>query len=211
MNEETAVLDFFAKKENLSLGLSVGEQMDEIRIAMNSAFWKTLQERLNTLFQQQTVDWEACVIEDRNAAEVLVGVQCKFNPAQPLYLFPMLEQQYLGGVWRIFFGLMWSTAPATTQLALPAVTALKQTLVDSGFKTNESFLGWQWTNFYPRRRDFLLRYSQQPEKLFAEVEAQLARLLVDQRELITTANAALRSLPVSMTISLDQLHRSKQI
>lgn len=209
MNEEAAVLDFFAKEENFPLGFSVAEQMDAIRITMNSAFWKTLQERLSTLFQQQSADWEARVIEDRNAAEVLVGVQCKLHTAHALYLFPMLEQQYLGGVWRIFFGLMWSSTPATAQLALPAVAKLKQTLTDDGFKSNEAFLAWQWTNLYPRRRDFLLRYSQQPEKLLDEVEAQLARLLVDQRELITTANAALLSLPVSMPVSLNQLHRSK--
>jgi len=24
---------------------------------------------------------------------------------------PMIEQQYLGGAWRIYFGLMWSAAP----------------------------------------------------------------------------------------------------
>jgi hypothetical protein len=207
MNEETAVLDFFAKNENLPLGLSVAEQMDEIRTEINSTFWRTLQTRLNSLVKQQAADWEACVIEDRNAAEVLVGVQCKLHPVQPLYLFPMLEQQYLGGVWRIFFGLMWNTAPSATQLALPAVAALKHTLVDSGFKTNDAFLAWQWTQLYPRRRDFLLRYSQQPEKLLDEVESLLKRLLTDQRELITAANTELRSAPASMTVSLDQLRR----
>jgi hypothetical protein len=205
MNEESAVLDFFAKTENLPLGLSVAEQMDEIRIAMNSTFWNTLGARLNTLINLQESGWKAEIIEDRNATEVVVGVQCKLQVAQPLYLFPMLEQQYLGGVWRIYFGLMWSTAPSATQLALPAVTKLKQTLADSGFKTNEAFLAWQWTNLYPRRRDFLLRYSQQPEALLDEVEAMLARLLVDQRERLNAANAALRSAAVSMKISLDQL------
>jgi hypothetical protein len=208
MNEEAAVLDFFAKTENFPLGILVAEQMDEIRIAMNSTFWKTLQGRLNTLFQHQTPEWNAAVIEDRNAAEVLVGVQCKLQTAHPLYLFPMLEQQYLGGIWRIFFGLMWSTSPSTTQLALPAVAVLKQTLTDAGFKTNEAFLAWQWTNFYPRRRDFLLRYSQQPEALLDEVESLFKRLLTDQRELITAANTELRSAPVSMTVSLDQLRRN---
>jgi hypothetical protein len=119
----------------------------------------------------------------------------------------MLEQQYLGGVWRIFFGLMWSSAPSATQLTLPAVATLKQTLIDSGFKTNEAFLAWQWTPFYPRRRDFLLRQSQQPDKLVEEVASLLQRVLTEQHELITAANAALRTTPVSMTVSLDQLHR----
>ena len=208
MNEETAVLDFFAKKENLSLALSVADQMDEIRAALNSAFWQSLQVRLNTLIKLQTPEWRAEVIEDRNAAEVLVGVQCKPHDAQGLHLFPMLEQQYLGGVWRIFFGLMWNTAPSSSQLSLPAVAALKQTLTDAGFKSNEAFLAWQWTNLYPRRRDFLLRHSQQPEALLDEVEALFKRLLTEQRELIATANTELCSAPVSMKISLDQLRRN---
>jgi hypothetical protein len=207
MNEDVAVLNFFAKEENLTLGLSVAEQMDEIRIGMNSKFWKALQAHLNTFFMQNSADWKAEAIEDRNATEVLVGLQCNLQTLRPLYLFPMLEQQYLGGVWRIFFGLMWSSAPSATQLTLPAVANLKQTLIDSGFKTNEAFLAWQWTPFYPRRRDFLLRQSQQPDKLVEEVASLLQRVLTEQRELITAANAALCSAPVSVTVSLDQLHR----
>jgi hypothetical protein len=40
MNEEQAVLDFFSRTENLSLGLSVAEQMDELRVQMNNRLWR---------------------------------------------------------------------------------------------------------------------------------------------------------------------------
>lgn len=207
MNEEQAVLEFFAKPENLSLGLSVSEQMDAIREQMNSRFWNALQLRLGAALQD--TEWQTQVTEDRNAAEVLVGVQCKLREAQSLCLFPMLEQQYLGGTWRIFFGLMWQASPTAEQAALPAIARLKQQLADAGFKNNENFLAWQWTNFHPRRSGFLLRYVQQPEKLLDEVESIFNTLLTDQLSLLASANAALKEVPRSMTISLDQLRKKR--
>lgn len=208
MNEEQAVLDFFAKPENLPLGLSVARQMDGIFSQLNSSFWQALRERINTLFGQQVPEWHAEVTEDRNTADVIVGLQCK--SAEPQALFPMLEQQYMGGTWRIFLGLMWQAAPAPEQLALPAVVALKQALMDAGFGQNENFLAWQWTRFYPRRSDFLLSYSQQPEKLLDEVEAVFKSLLTEHRAQIASANAALKEVPRSMPVSLDQLRRKRE-
>lgn len=205
MNEEQAVLDFFAKPENLPLGLAVAGQMDEIREQMNSRFWKELQQRLNTSIED--AEWQTQVTEDRNSADMLVGLQCKLPAAQTICLFPMLEQQYLGGTWRIFYGLMWQLAPAPEQAALPAVSALKQRLSDAGFKSNENFLAWQWTNLYPRRSDFLQRFAQNPEKLLDETESIFKTLLTDQRTLIAAANGALKNSPRSMTVSLDQLRR----
>jgi hypothetical protein len=210
MNEEKAVLDFFAKPENLPLGLSVAGQMDVIREQMNSRFWQDLQHRIDTLSVQHAPEWHPLVTEDRNAADMLVGLQCKLREPQSHCLFPMLEQQYLGGNWRIFFGLMWQSPPTKEQLALPAITALKQNLSGAGFKHNENFIAWQWTNFHPRRSEFLLRYSQQPEKLLCEVESIFSALLIEYREHITSANAALQAVPPSMTVSLDQLRRKRE-
>lgn len=205
MTEELAVLQFFAKTENLPLGLAVAEQMDEIREQMNTRFWNALQQRLNILLAD--TEWHTQVTEDRNADGVLVGLQCKLREAQTICLFPMLEQQNLGGSWRIFFGLMWQIAPASEQLALPAVATLRNLLLDAGFKNNENFLAWQWTQHHPRRRDFLQRFAQQPEKLLDDIAAVLQQLLTDQRTLIASANAALKEMPRSMSISLDQLRR----
>lgn len=210
MNEEQAVLDFFAKDENLPLGLAVAEQMDTLRTEINSRFWLSLQNRLNTTFAAQEAEFYAEPVEDRNQSDMLVGLQCRISTAQTLYLFPVLEQQFLGGKWRIFFGLMWNTPPSATQLSLPAVAALKLVLDESGFKSNENFLAWQWCNLYPRRSDFLLRYTHHSEKLFAEIETVLHPLLCAHRKLISLANAALQDTPRSMTISLDQLRRAPQ-
>ncbi|MDO8208042.1 MAG: hypothetical protein Q7T38_09555 [Gallionella sp.] len=205
MTEELAVLQFFAKTENLPLGLAVAEQMDDIREQMNSRFWNELQQRLNIALND--TEWQTQVTEDRNAAGVLVGLQCKLREAQTISLFPMLEQQNLGGTWRIFFGLMWQAAPAPEQLALPAVATLRKLLMDAGFKNNENFLAWQWTRHHPRRSDFLQRFAQQPEKLLDDIAAVFKPLLTDQRTLIASANVALKEMPRSMSISLDQLRR----
>lgn len=210
MNEERAVLDFFAQPENLPLGLSVAEQMDQIREQLNTRFWLDLQQRFAALIDQQPLPWQIAATEDRNVEDSLVGLYFPLRTEQPVYLRPMLEQQYLGGNWRIYFGLMWSAAPSPDQLTLPPVAALKQSLQDKGFKSNADFLAWQWTKLYPRRRDFLLSYSQQPEKLLGDLEALLKILLIDHRTLIEQANAALQAAPRSMAISLDQLRSKRQ-
>lgn len=208
MNEERAVLDFFAQTENLPLGLSVAEQIDRIREQLNTRFWQDLQQRFATLIDQHALPWQIAATEDRDAADSLVGLYFPLRTEQALYLRPMLEQQYLGGAWRIYFGLMWSASASPDQLALPAVSALKQSLQEVGFKNNENFLAWQWTTLHPRRRDFLMSYSQHPEKLLGDLEALLKILLIDHRAMIEQANVALQAAPRSMAISLDQL-RSK--
>lgn len=209
MNEEQSVLNFFAQPENLELGLSVAEQMDGIRGQLNSRYWRDLLPRLAALVDELALPWEIELTEDRNSPEDMVGLHCSQRTHQPLCLRLMLEQQYLGGSWRIYFGLMWSEAPTPEQLALPAIAALKLSLQEEGYKNNANFLGWQWTNLHPRRKDFLLRYSRQPDVVLNEAMAILTKLLNGHRDLIEQANEALRAAPRSMAVSLDQL-RSKR-
>lgn len=205
MNEEQAVLDFFKNPENLPLGLSVAALMDDIRIRLNSEFWNALQRRLAA--RPDAPQWQIQTTEDRNAADMLIGLQCRLPLAQEHCLFPMLEQQYLGGNWRIYTGLMWQSTPTPEQSALPEVVLLKQALADSGYSGNASFLGWQWTRWYPRSGEFLLRCSGQQEKLLDEVENIMSPLLTEHSALIDAANQALNRVPRSMPISLDQLRR----
>lgn len=209
MNEEQAVLDFFAKTENLPLALTVAEQVDKLREQINNSMWVTLNQRLSLMVSEHQLPWQIETTEDKNAPDSLVGLHCNLPITQPLYLRPMVEQQSLGGNLRIYFGLMWSATPSPEQLELPAISRLKEALQKANFKTNESFLGWQWTTFHPRRKDFLLRYSQQPESILDEMSAILRTLLLDFNEAITFANAALKDAPRSMNISLDKL-RSKR-
>lgn len=205
MNEEQAVLDFFSQAENLPLGLAVAEQMDTLREQMNNRLWLELQSRLDALIKENGLAWHLETTEDKNAPDCLVGVYCNTSAGQPLYLRPMMEQQYLGGEWRIYFGLMWSASPTREQLGIAAVNSLKTSLQDAGFKNNESFLAWQWTAFHPRRKDFLLRYAQQPETLLDNIEIIFRTLLIEHREAIESANAALKSMPHSLAASLDRL------
>jgi len=210
MNEQQAVLDFFNQPENLPLGLVLAEQMDNIRERINTQFWQGLHQRVDALIQEHALPWHAITTEDRNAENNLVGLYCAVRSEQELYLRPMIEQQNLGNTWRIYFGLMWSVAPSPQQLALPAVAALKNVLLQAGFKSNENLLGWQWTNLHPRRRDFLLRYAQHPDTLLNEAQGLLQILLLDHRESIAAANAALQVAPRSLTVSLDQLHSKRK-
>ncbi len=204
MNEEQAVLDFFAQTENLPLALSVTEQVDATRQQLNRAFWLALCERIAAT----APGWQVATTEDRNAADCLVGLHLQPAQKQSLYLRPMLEQQYLGNVLRIYFGLMWSAAPAPALTRLSAVSALRDTLQASGFKNNENFLAWQWTPYYPRRRDFLLRFATTPDALLDEATALLHSLLVTHAAAVHAANLALRDAPRSTKMSLDRLREN---
>ena len=205
MNEEQALLDFFSKPENLPLALTVAEQIDKQREQLNNRLWLALLQRLNALCNEHQLSWHIEATEDKNVPDSLVGLHGNLHIVQTLYLRPMVEQQNLGGNLRIYFGLMWSTPPTSEQLALPTIVELKASLQKAHFKTNESFLGWQWTTFHPRRKDFLLRYSQHPESVLDEMTKILQALLVDFNETINLANAALQHTPHGLSASLNQL------
>lgn len=211
MNEEQAVLDFFSKAENLPLALSVAERVDEIRTTLNNNFWRELIASTSSLLAQKSQSWRVAVTDDKNTADQLVGLHCDIPEDQPVYLRPMLEQQLLGGVWRIYGGLMWSTPPTVEQLQLSQVIALKEKMLAAGYKSNESFLAWQWTHLHPRRADFLLRFSQSPQPVIDEAMHSLQALLIDNASALYAANSALSNAPRSMCISLANLHRNQAV
>ncbi|RFC34902.1 MAG: hypothetical protein DID92_2727744334 [Candidatus Nitrotoga sp. SPKER] len=204
MNEEQAVLNFFAQKENLSLALSVATQVDGTRQKLNNDFWLALRERIVA----NTSEWRVSTTEDRNATECLVGLYLQPETEQKLYLRPMLEQQYLGDTLRIYYGLMWSATPTLEQKQLSAIKTLHNTFQEAGFKSNESFLAWQWTPYYPRSMDFLLRFSTSADSLLNEVLDLIQNLLVTHHDALHFANTALfessRSAAISV-VSLDRL------
>jgi hypothetical protein len=209
MNEEQAVLDFFADEDNLPLALAVADQMDKLRREMNNRLWREFQKHIGALVIEQGLAWQVALTEEKNAADSLVGLQCNIDPEQNIFLRPMAEQHYLGREWRIYFGLMWSSTPSPDHLGLPEVSSLKVTLQNDGFSNNAGFLAWQWTAFHPGRRDFLLRYAREPEKLLGELEAHLKKLLIEHSGSILQANTALRSAPRSSAISLERLHSKR--
>jgi hypothetical protein len=100
---------------------------------------------------------------------------------------------------------MWSATPSPEQLAIPDITHLKNALQKEHFKSNESFLGWQWTSLHPRRKDFLLRYAKQPESIHEEILKALQPLLINLNQDITRANAVLQHASHGLSASLSQL------
>ena len=203
MNEEQAVLNFFAQKENLPLALSVANQVDGIRQKLNNDFWLALSERIVA----NTSEWRTSTTEDRNATECLVGLYLQPETEQKLYLRPMLEQQYLGDTLRIYYGLMWSAVPTLEQKQLSAIKTLHNTFLEAGFKSNESFLAWQWTSYYPRNMDFLLRFSTTADALLNEASGLIQNLLVTHRDALHFANTALRESSRSAAISVVSLDK----
>ena len=96
-NEEQAVLDFFAKEENLPLALSVAEQVDGIRQRMNNAFWHALHERLAALLEANKLPWAVEITDDRNTQDCALGLHLQPLSEQALFLRPMLSSN----IWAI--------------------------------------------------------------------------------------------------------------
>lgn len=204
-NEEQAVLDFFAREENLPLALSVAEQVDGIRQHLNNAFWHALHERIAATIEANKLPWVAEITEDRNTPDNVVGLHLQPQSDQALFLRIMMEQQYMGDNLRIYYGVMWNVTPTPGKAQLAKIAALRDTLQTEGFKNNESFLAWNWTAYHPRRRDFLQRYSTSADALLDEVSGLLGHLLLAHGEALNASNAALCDAPHSVTVSLDQL------
>lgn len=201
MNEEQAVLDFFANPENLPLTLRVAELADTLRREHNNHFWRSLQEQVSA----STPEWKYTLTEDRQAPDNLIGLSLTPPLNQEVFLRPFLEQQNMGGTPRIFGGLMWSTPPSPEQNALPAIATLRETMQALGYKQSESFPAWRWTLWHPRRRDFLLKFAEQPDALIAAAADELLAIVTRHRPLLDAAHSALAESPRSMTISLAQL------
>ena len=205
MNEEHSVLNFFSQEENFPLALITAEHLDEIRLQYNNRFWKALSAQLDALLVKNALPWQSELTEDRNTEDCLVGLRLEPLFSQRTFLRPFMEQQLLGENYRIYYGLMWNAAPEPVQKNLPAVETLRAHLGATGFKHSDSFLGWQWSSWYPRRKDFLLRFSVQPDELLKDAMRPWHALLDEIGEPLRLANLALNEVPRSATISLDQL------
>ncbi len=206
MNEEQTVLEFFAREENLSLALIAAEHLDGIRLEHNNRFWNALNEQLGALLKQQTLPWHCEITEDRNNEDTLVGLHLEPHAEQRIFLRPFMEQQLMGASYRIYYGLMWNAAPEPAQKNLPAVESLRKRMSEAGFKDSDSFLAWQWSPWYPRRKDFLLRLANKQDELLKEAMQPWQGLLEEYGEELRLANIALNEAPRSAAISLEKLH-----
>ncbi len=207
-NEEQVVLDFFSLPENLPLALIAAEHLDGIRLRLNNEFWTTMRAQIDRLLEQHALAWDSNLTEDRNNDQCLVGLHMQPHSEQGIFLRPFMEQQFMGDSYRIYHGLMWSTAPNPAQKTLASVETLRKTLHQAGFKESDSFLAWQWLPWHPRRKEFLVRFANHRDNLMEEAEDIWTRLLLTYNEELHLANVALKAAPRDITVSVEQL-RSK--
>ncbi len=205
MNEEQAVLEFFARKENLPLALIAAEHLDAIRRDLNNEFWQVMRSELESLVSAHSLPWTVKITEDRNSQDCLVGLCLEPSRPSRVFLRPFMEQQYMGEGYRVYHGLMWSATPDAGQQGLPAVGALAATLAQAGFKQGDNFFGYQWMPWHPRRRDFLMKFGMHREQFLPEMMQPWQQLLLRSGGQLQAANRELGDAGPTTTISLDQL------
>jgi hypothetical protein len=186
--------------------LIAAEHLDDIRLKHNNRFWELLQEHLNALLTKKLLPWRIEITEDRNSAGTLVGLHLNPNVDQRSFLRPFMEQQLMGKDYRIYYGIMWNATPESAHLKLPGVENLRERMSKVGFKDSDSFLAWQWSSWYPRKKEFLIRLLNYREELMQEAMLTWEALLDEFGEDLRLANIALNETPRSAAISLDQLH-----
>ncbi len=206
MNEEQTVLDFFSRDENLALALIAAEHLDGLRLKHNNLFWEIMHQKLSAFMTLQSLPWRSELTEDRNCEGTLVGIHLEPVVEQRTFLRPFMEQQLMGNDYRIYYGLMWNTAPEPAQMHLPAVETIRSRMSAVGFKDSDSFLAWQWSPWYPRRKDFLLRLSNKRDELIQAAMQPWEGMLNEYGAGLRLANISLSETPRSAAISLDQLH-----
>ncbi len=120
-----------------------------------------------------------------------------------------MEQQFTGSGYRTYYGLIWNTPPAPAQKPLAALSSLSDALERDGFKQGDSLFAWQWLPWHPRRRDFLMDFSRNRDRLLDDVMQPWQYLLLTCGRQLQLANLALdEPAGSSVSISLDHL-RSK--
>lgn len=205
LNDEQVVLDFFTRPENLPLAMVAAEHLDELRRELNNAFWQDMGSRLDALLAEHGLPWRSNPTEDRNLDDCLVGVHLQPASDARIFLRPFMEQQFSGDSYRIYFGLIWSSAPDGAQNNLPQVTELAQTMESAGFRKGDDIFAWLWLPWHPRSRAFLTSFGMQREAFMKEVMQPWEDLLLEFGELLQRANLALENSGNNATVSLESL------
>lgn len=208
LNDEQVVLDFFSRPENLPLAMIAAEHLDQLRRELNNAFWQEMGARLDTLLSENELPWRSSATEDRNVDDCLVGIHLQPASEGCIFLRPFMEQQFSGDSYRVYFGLIWSTAPDAAHKALPQVIELANALAKAGFREGDDIFSWQWLPWHPRSRAFLTNFGMRRDAFMEETMKPWQDLLLEFNEPLRLANLALGNAGNSVSVSLETL-RSK--
>jgi len=192
MNYEDAVLDFLSKEENLLIALEVSERIEQVKIRLHKEFWITFRSALqDTLTQSRwSNEWEVRMI----GAPLKDYAKCVLVPQSvrqgQRYLRLALPQGTRSSDYRLHYGVLWNKALGT-ELNIKEVDVLADKLRKEGFRSDSWWIGYKYLNYYPPRKEFLLRMAASKDEFIQEMIELLWALFEGKYPLIEGANAAL--------------------
>ena len=194
MNYEDAVLDFLSKEENLLIALEVSERIEQLKIRLHEEFWFTFRSALqDTLTQSRwSNEWEVRM----TVREALLKdyASCLLVPRSiqrdQRYLRFGLQQGTRSQDYPLSYGIVWNKALGT-ELNIKEVDVLADKLRKEGFRSDSWWIGYKYLNYYPPRKEFLLRMAANRDEFIQEMIELLRALFEGKYPLIEGANAAL--------------------
>jgi hypothetical protein len=195
MNYDDEVVAFLAEKENLPLALEVADRIESVKDMIQREFWVCLRDLLNKELEKSGYsNWQIDLTDEKELCKNYA--QCCIRPKNgattSLQLRVAVEQEYGYGVYQLYYGIQWNEE-VDTLIQQPLVQKLLKDLESKQFKTElpSWFLGWKYMDYYPRRKDFLLKMAADKTAIVNAVSKDVWSLFKDHVDLITDVNMEL--------------------
>jgi len=192
MDYESSIIDFLKKKENLRSALAVARHIEILKDQLHRQFWTALGVELEKKLKNFACGnaWKISLNEVEKLTQNSCGVSFEPCSTQQLYLVPSIQQERQNKhTFRIFYGIKWNPA-GSSNMDIREVLELRDKL--KNYRTeNRWWLGWKWTDIYPRSENFLSNMVENKDGLIKKTTDDFWELFENQRHALEIANKAL--------------------
>lgn len=192
MDYESEIVEFLSQKENIIYTLEIGERVEQVKNKLQEIFWINTKKNLDNYLREHEAKnrWQVSIEGDlfKNINKNWVGLNIEPINKENLYLHIGIAQEY----YRIFYGFWWNEE-IKENYSLPEVLALtkelqKEKYNDIGVRNS---LGWKWTDYKIRDRNFLLSVADNNEIFAKNIADLLWDLFIKNVALMDAANLAI--------------------
>lgn len=192
------IVEFLARKENLHYVFQVEENVETVRDKLQSDFWSQIKQGLDKKLANpiRKEKWLVKQRSDKTYTEDHGGIFLYPSTSKPVSLYLTLhifQENYRGNL-RIYLAPMWNREKVSTRPeSISEIGPLAKDLEKQGFveRSRDQPAGFIWTDWYPRKNDFLIRISENLEAVATEVITFVWEYFDRNRHAMEQANKAL--------------------